>query len=67
MQRLIAFLLEVAGYDVVTIQHALRYFHFSFRSDVCTNIQAIPTSILLRLMFTYTSDGEWSNERWMFE
>jgi len=67
MQRLIAFLLKVAGHDMVTVQHAQRYFHYSFRSDVCTNIQAIPTSILLKLMFTYTSDGEWSNEHWMFE
>ena len=67
MQRLMALLLEVAGHDVITVEHAPRHFHYSFRSDVCTNIQAIPTSILLKLMFTYTSDVEWSNERWLFE
>jgi len=67
MQRMITFLSEVAGYDVIRVEHAPQYFHYSFRSDVCTKIQAIPTSILLTLMLTYTSDGEWSNEHRMFE
>jgi hypothetical protein len=67
MQRLIAFLSEVAGHEVITVQHAQQCFRYSFPSDVCTKIHAIPTSILLKLMFTYISDGEWSNEHWMFE